>query len=108
MSVDTATRKGVELDPAGVTGLRLYTRGPVTLPWLSKYVLPVARTLTDVSGRLVYLRHGWLNGPHVDIVARRAFGPVPPWYMLAAELDAGPLDPTTAMSEDHYLAQAAA
>ena len=36
MSVDTATQQGVKLDPTGVTGLRLYTRGPVTLPWLSR------------------------------------------------------------------------
>ncbi|MFG1871541.1 hypothetical protein [Micromonospora arborensis] len=106
MLADAVPPHTVELDTTGVTGLRLYTRGPVSLPWLADHVVPVARTIAEGSGRIVYLRRGWLHGPHVDIIARRAFGPPPPWHSIAARLDAGPLDPATALTEEAYLAQA--
>src|SRR5690349_15241185 len=105
MLVEAAPQRVVELETTGVTGLRLHTRAPVTLPWLAKWVIPVARSM-EGNGRLVYLRRGWLYGPHVDIIARRAFGSPPNWYELASKLDAGPLDPATALTQDDYLAQA--
>jgi len=103
---DVPKPREVRLDPTGATGLRLHTRAPVTLPWLSRYVVPVARELAAAGGRVVYLRQGWLHGPHVDIVARRAFGPAPDWPGLAARLDAGPLDPATALTPEVYVARA--
>ncbi|MEV8512055.1 hypothetical protein [Dactylosporangium sp. NPDC051484] len=96
----------MEFDPTGATGLRLHTRAPATLPWLARHVVPVARDLAGEGGRVVFLRQGWQHGPHVDIVARRAFGPAPDWETLAARLDAGPLDPATALSTEVYLARA--
>ncbi|MFD0788363.1 hypothetical protein ACFQZ8_30995, partial [Micromonospora azadirachtae] len=52
-----------------VIGVRLHTRGPVTLPWLARSVVPVARALHDDGNAVVHLHRGWRHGPHVDIVA---------------------------------------
>jgi hypothetical protein len=92
--------------PAGVTGVRLYTRAPVTVPWLARSVVPVARELRDQGFGIVYLRRGWLHGPHVNIIAKGARGAVPGWPEIAARLDAGPLDPGRALTDEVYLAQA--
>jgi hypothetical protein len=56
---------------------------------------------------MVYLRRGWLHGPHVDLVARvDQGGSPPPWDEMAHRLDAGPLDPSSAISEETYLEKA--
>jgi hypothetical protein len=89
-----------------IAGVRLYTRTPVTVPWLSRSVVPVARALRDKGFAIVYLRRGWLYGPHVDIVARAARHHGPGWPEIARWLDAGELDPTTALTDEAYLAQA--
>jgi hypothetical protein len=89
-----------------VAGIRLYTRGPVTLPWLSEHVVPVARRLHQEGHAVVRIRRGWLGGPHVDVIAYAGVGREPRWLELAREIDAGPLDPATALSEEAYLGQA--
>ena len=91
---------------ADVTGVRLYTRGPVTLPWLARSVVPVARALHDHGSAVRYLRRGWLHGPHVDIVARGGMASTLDWPAFAALLDAGPLDAAMAQTDEAYLAQA--
>lgn len=92
-------------DPAVVHGVRLFTRQPVTLPWLAATVLPAARAL-QAPGRLVHLRRGWLHGPHVDILVRGGSVTTPGWSRLAGSLDAGPADPRTALTPEDYLRQA--
>ncbi|WP_406331815.1 hypothetical protein [Streptomyces sp. NBC_00203] len=89
--------------PAGV---RLFTRAPVTLGWLSRSVVPLARAVRDSGGVVVRLRRGWLHGPHVDIIGRGALGQELPWESLARQLDAGPLPGDRALDEETYLAQA--
>jgi hypothetical protein len=89
--------------PAGV---RLFTRAPVTLGWLSRSVVPLARAVRDSGGAVVRLRRGWLHGPHVDIIGRGALGQELPWESLARQLDAGPLPGDRALDEETYLAQA--
>ncbi|WP_327430508.1 hypothetical protein [Streptomyces sp. NBC_01236] len=89
--------------PAGV---RLFTRAPVTLGWLSRSVVPLARAVRDSGGAVVRLRRGWLHGPHVDIIGRGALGQELPWETLARQLDAGPLLGDRALNEETYLAQA--
>jgi hypothetical protein len=69
-------------------------------------VVPVARALRERGFSIVYLRRGWLHGPHVDIVARGASHRGPEWPQIAQRLDAGPLDPATALTDETYLAQA--
>jgi hypothetical protein len=89
-----------------IVGVRLFTRAPITLPWLARSVVPVARGLHQ-DGRLsVRLRRGWLHGAHVDVLARAARGRALDWHDVAAGLDAGPLAPGTAVSEETYLDQA--
>ncbi|WP_218566234.1 hypothetical protein [Vallicoccus soli] len=90
--------------PHGVaTGVRLHTRGPVTLAWLSRTVVPVVRRLREQGAGTVYLRRGWRHGPHVDVVARDPRGAAVDWPALAVRLDAGPLDPAQALDEADYL-----
>ncbi|MER6376699.1 hypothetical protein ABT255_52365 [Streptomyces mirabilis] len=87
-------------------GIRLFTRAPVTLGWLSRSVVPLARAVRDSGGAVVRLRRGWLHGPHVDIIGRGALGQELPWETLARQLDAGPLPGDRALDEETYLAQA--
>jgi hypothetical protein len=89
-----------------IRGVRLFTRAPVTLPWLARSVVPVARGLHEDGQLGVRLRRGWLHGAHIDVLARGAMGRTPAWAGLAAGLDAGPLDPEKAVGEETYLAQA--
>ncbi|TFE24694.1 hypothetical protein E0F15_21100 [Frankia sp. B2] len=91
-----------------MTGLRLFTRGTVNPRWLVRTVVPAARELRETHGAsMVYLRRGWLHGPHVDLVARvDQGGSPPPWDEMAHRLDAGPLDPSSAISEETYLEKA--
>jgi hypothetical protein len=93
-------------EPAHVAGVRLHTRSPVTVPWLARAVVPPARRLRDEGFAIVYLRRGWLHGPHVDIVARGARQDGPAWPRIAQSLNAGELDPATALTDEAYLAQA--
>ena len=89
-----------------VVGVRLFTRAPITLPWLARSIVPVARGLHQDGQPGVRLRRGWLHGSHVDVLARPARGRAPAWDDVAAGLDAGPLDPATAVGEETYLDQA--
>jgi hypothetical protein len=93
-------------DTSHVTGIRLYTRAPVTMAWLARTVVPAARALLDQGFMIVYLRRGWLHGPHIDIVARGAQYGDPGWPQIAERLDAGELDPSGAVTDEAYLAQA--
>lgn len=96
--------------PGSTTGVRLYTRGGIDPQWLAGAVLPAVRALDEeLNAPVLYLRRGWLHGPHVDLVARPAggeTGAVLPWDDLAAKLDAGPLAPEKQQSEEEYLARA--
>lgn len=106
--------------PAGttepVTGVRLYTRAPVTPTWLRQAVVPAARALReDRAAGPVLLRRGWLNGPHVELStlgaprpgsAHRRSGATPDWARVTALLDAGPADVPGAMADDEYLDRA--
>lgn len=91
---------------AHVAGVRLHTRAPVTVPWLARTVVPPASRLRDEGFAIVYLRRGWLHGQHVDIVARGARHSDLVWPRIAQSLDAGELDPATALTDEAYLAQA--
>ncbi|MFH9710105.1 hypothetical protein ACH4MW_15435 [Streptomyces luteogriseus] len=89
--------------------MRLHTRMPVTPAWLARHVVPVARALGERGVPGVQVRRGWLHGPHVDVLAPA--GAVPPggavdWAAIEAGLDAGPLDPARALTEEVYLDQA--
>ncbi|MQY12501.1 hypothetical protein SRB5_26350 [Streptomyces sp. RB5] len=106
MGADAPTRERAVLDSAQVAGVRLYTRAPLTLSWLSRSVVPVARSMQDDGVPIVYLRRGWLHGTHVDIVARGSRQSEEGWRRIADRLDAGVLDPSTALSDEKYLAQA--
>ncbi|MEU4077529.1 hypothetical protein [Streptomyces venezuelae] len=109
MGVDALERTAVKPDSDGLTGVRLHTRMPVTPAWLARYVVPVARALNEAGAPAVQLRRGWLHGPHVDILARDANGVPgggPDWEAVARGLDAGPLDPPRALTEETYLGQA--
>jgi hypothetical protein len=89
-----------------IVGVRLFTRAPITLPWLARSIVPVARGLHQDGQPGVRLRRGWLHGAHVDVLARAARGRAPAWGDIAAGLDAGPLDPDRAVGEETYLDQA--
>ncbi|EFH30882.1 LOW QUALITY PROTEIN: conserved hypothetical protein, partial [Streptomyces pristinaespiralis ATCC 25486] len=109
MGVDAPERIAVRPDSAGLTGVRLHTRMPVTPAWLARHVVPVARALGEQGAAGVQLRRGWLHGPHVDILALSAPGLPgggPDWADVARRLDAGPLDPPRALTEEAYLEQA--
>ncbi|MFC9594650.1 hypothetical protein ACFTUC_33300 [Streptomyces sp. NPDC056944] len=109
MGVDALERTAVKPDSDGLTGVRLHTRMPVTPAWLARYVVPVARALNEAGAPAVQLRRGWLHGPHVDILARDATGIPgggPDWDAVLRGLDAGPLDPPRALTEETYLDQA--
>src|SRR4051794_15325320 len=106
MGVGEPSREYAGADSAHVAGARVYTRAPVTVPWLSRTVVPVARAMRDNGFSIVYLRRGWLHGPHVDIVARGARRSGPGWPEIAEQLDAGDLNPATALTDEAYLAQA--
>ncbi|MFD5738122.1 hypothetical protein ACFXJM_09495 [Streptomyces massasporeus] len=82
---------------------------PVTPAWLARHVVPVARELGERGVPGVQVRRGWLHGPHVDVLAPA--GALPPggavdWAAIEAALDAGPLDPARALTEEVYLDQA--
>jgi hypothetical protein len=85
-------------------GARLYTRAPVTIPWVARSVAPVARAL-GAEGALVQLRRGWRFGPHVDVLARGPGRPLD-WARIAAGLDAGPAPADGGLGEAAYLDQA--
>ncbi len=109
MGVHAPERIAVRPDSAGLTGVRLHTRMPVTPAWLARHVVPVARALGERGVPGVQVRRGWLHGPHVDVLAPA--GAVPPggavdWAAVEAGLDAGPLDPARALTEEVYLDQA--
>lgn len=107
MAVESHGHEAVDPDDASVTGVRLYTRAPVTLSWLAGSIVPVARMVNEDGSAVVYLRRGWLYGPHVDIVSRGQAGPGgPAWRDIAAKLEAGPLDQEKALTEEAYLTQA--
>lgn len=106
MGASAPARERARPDSTQVAGLRLHTRAPVTVPWLSRAVVPVARALQDNGFSIVYLRRGWLHGPHVDIVGRGARLGGAHWPEIAGRLDAGELDPATALTDEAYLAQA--
>ena len=93
-------------EQTAVAGVRLFTRAPITLGWLSRSVVPVTRALRDSGRALVHLRRGWLHGPHVDIVGRQLDPTGAVWRDVAAKLDAGPTDPATELTDEAYLAQA--
>nr|WP_245641192.1 hypothetical protein [Streptomyces megasporus] len=105
MTVGAATATGADTGQAA--GLRLYTRTPVTPQWLARTVVPAARALRDDHGAsLVYLRRGWLHGPHVELHGRADRGGELPWDMIGRLLDAGPEPRSGALTEEEYLAQA--
>lgn len=104
MNTTAPERAIAEPFAADATGVRLHTRGPITLPWLARSAVPVARDLYDRGNAIVYLRRGWLHGPHVDVVAHG--GTDTDWGDLARRLDAGPLDPATTLTGAAYLEQA--
>ncbi|MFD0060262.1 hypothetical protein [Streptomyces sp. NPDC056690] len=105
MGVEAPERTAVKPDSAGLTGVRLHTRMPVTPAWLARHVVPVARALSERGAPAVQLRRGWLHGPHVDVLALAVPGG-PDWTEVADLLDAGPLDPPRALTEEAYLEQA--
>lgn len=102
---DVGLPEAADPGAAGVVGVRLYTRAPVTVPWVSRAIVPVARALRE-DGLAVHLRRGWLHGPHVDVVARPAPAHRPDWAGVAASLDAGGSVPALELGEEEYLAQA--
>ncbi|MFE3740226.1 hypothetical protein [Streptomyces sp. NPDC059134] len=119
MGVDAPERIAARQDAggptgAGLTGVRLHTRMPVTPVWLARHVVPLARGLGERGVPGVQVRRGWLHGPHIDVLA--PFGAGAPgaggpggavdWQAVAAGLDAGPLDPARALTEEAYLEQA--
>ncbi|SOR81152.1 hypothetical protein SCNRRL3882_4604 [Streptomyces chartreusis NRRL 3882] len=109
MGVDAPERIAVRPDSAGLTGVRLHTRMPVTPAWLARHVVPVARGLGERGVPGVQVRRGWLHGPHVDVLApvgAGAPGGAVDWAGIEAGLDAGPLDPARALTEEVYLEQA--
>jgi len=94
-------------DTGQLAGLRLYTRTPVTPQWLARTVVPAARSLREDHGAsLVYLRRGWLYGPHVELVGRTDGGRDLPWDRIGRLLDLGPAPERGALTEEEYLAQA--
>ncbi|GAB2956858.1 hypothetical protein GCM10023080_015280 [Streptomyces pseudoechinosporeus] len=109
MGVDAPERIAVRPDSAGLTGVRLHTRMPVTPGWLARHVVPVARALSERGVPGVRVRRGWLHGPHVEVLAPVVAGApegAVDWPSVAAGLDAGPLDPSRALTEEAYLQQA--
>ncbi|MER7198416.1 hypothetical protein [Streptomyces sp. CB01635] len=105
MGVEAPERTAVKPDSAGLTGVRLHTRMPMTPAWLARHVVPVVRALSERGAPAVQLRRGWLHGPHVDVLALAVPG-APDWTEVADLLDAGPLDPPRALTEEAYLEQA--
>ncbi|MEV8512068.1 hypothetical protein [Dactylosporangium sp. NPDC051484] len=87
-------------------GVRLYTRAPITLPWLARTVVPVARELHDDGVARIRLRRGWLHGPHIDLIAHSTDARAVAWDDVRRRLDAGPLDAATALTDEKYLDQA--
>lgn len=110
MNLDTHPAALPARAPGGTTGVRLYTRGGIRPEWLTSAVLPAVRMLDEeLNAPVLYLRRGWLHGPHVDLVARPAGGEggaVLPWDELARKLDAGSPAPDELQSEEEYLARA--
>ncbi|WP_254405718.1 hypothetical protein [Streptomyces sp. AC627_RSS907] len=109
MGVDAPERIAVRPDSADLTGVRLHTRMPVTPAWLARHVVPAVRALTGRGVPGVRVRRGWLHGPHVDVLAPvggGAPGGAVDWSAVLAGLDAGPLDPSRALTEENYLDQA--
>ncbi|WP_405477749.1 FAD-dependent monooxygenase [Streptomyces sp. NBC_00009] len=108
MGVEAPERTAVKPDSAGLTGVRLHTRMPVTPGWLARHVVPGARALSERGTPAVQLRRGWLHGPHVDVLALALAVPGgPDWTEVGDLLDAGPLDPPRALTEEAYLERTA-
>lgn len=106
MSVIVQSTAAAAASPhADLVGLRVHTQGEVTTAWLREYVLPAWESATDGGRRLVWLRRGWLGGPHVDIVGVGPSGKGASWAELARSVEAGPR-PTTAMDPAEYLERA--
>lgn len=96
-----------QTDATEALGVRLYTRAPITPRWLVNTVVPLVRPLSEERAGLVYLRRGWLHGPHVDVVAHPAPGlPTPSWSGIADRLDFGTVSENDEINEETYLAQA--
>ncbi|MGW2652433.1 hypothetical protein ACWC1D_02015 [Streptomyces sp. NPDC001478] len=110
MNLDTHPAALPARAPGGTTGVRLYTRGGIRPEWLRSAVLPAVRMLEEeLNAPVLYLRRGWLHGPHVDVVARPPGGEqgaVLPWDEVARLLDAGSPAPEEQQSEEEYLARA--
>lgn len=108
MVVDAPERSAVRPASADLTGVRLHTRMPVTPAWLTRYVVPVARELGEHGVPGVQVRRGWLHGPHIDLLAPAGAGPrgAVDWSSVADRIEAGPLDPSRALTEETYLEQA--
>ncbi|WLQ41534.1 hypothetical protein P8A22_17020 [Streptomyces laculatispora] len=109
MGFDAPERTAVRPDSAGLTGVRLHTRMPVTPAWIARHVVPAARSLGEQGAPGVQLRRGWLHGPHFDVLAMDAPGApggAVDWQSVAARLDAGPLDAARALTDEVYLDQA--
>ncbi len=92
--------------PAEPAGVRIYTRDPITLPWLQRVMVPVIREMQAEGSPQVWFRRGWLHGPHVDLVAQDAPGQPRSWPELAQRLHLPPADPERALTPQGYLAQA--
>lgn len=91
MGFDAPERTAVRPDSAGLTGVRLHTRMPVTPAWIARHIVPAARALGQQGAPGVQMRRGWLHGPHFDVRALDAAG-VPggaiDWQSVAARLEA--------------------
>lgn len=107
MSVTVGAAAVTGADTGQVAGVRLYTRTPVTPQWLAGTVVPAVRALRQEYGAsLVYLRRGWLYGPHVELVGRADRGRPLPWDEVGRLLETGPEPPAGALTEEEYLEQA--
>jgi hypothetical protein len=107
MTLNAVVDAATEVETDQVTGLRLFTRTKVTPKWLCRAVVPAFRALQDDGTFILYVRRGWLHGPHVDLIAHDVAGQRFSWANISARLDPGPLAPEEqALSEQTYLDQA--
>ncbi|MFD0773778.1 hypothetical protein ACFQZ2_07545 [Streptomonospora algeriensis] len=104
MGMPAPDRRGTVTDADRACGVRLYTRAPFTVGWLSGTVLPVVRRANGGGPDAVHVLRGWLHGTHVDVVGPDGAGI--DWGAIADAWDAGPLDPDTALTEATYLDRA--
>lgn len=86
-------------------GLRVFTHGKVNAAWLSQAISPAVRTMaTEHRVGDIRLRRGWLNGPHVDILARDEQQTVP-WTEIIPLITVGATGESE-LTEEAYLIQA--